>query len=279
MRQWLDVPYGEKEQAKRAGARWDDAARRWYAARPGMRGLERWAARPDLPELLPGEDRTFGSGLFVDMIPASAWWSHARYCIAPQDWERVRRLVTTRAGRRCEACGRGEDRGGGLFLDTHERWAYDTAAGVQRLRRLICLCTLCHLVCHYGRAGVTGQRDKAYTHLLQVTGMGPTAADQHVEAAMATWLQRSETTWELDIAILTEAGIAVVRPAGSAEDRARLAQGRFEEEQGHARADVRVRPQPGTEGGQRKPPATVAAQPKPAGLGARWQRWITTGER
>ena len=32
-RTWLDVPYAEKEEAKAQGARWDPAARRWYAPR------------------------------------------------------------------------------------------------------------------------------------------------------------------------------------------------------------------------------------------------------
>ncbi len=66
---WLDVPYAEKDLAKAEGARWDARARRWYAPRPGMAGLERWAARPDIPTSLPGEDRSLGSGLFVDLVP------------------------------------------------------------------------------------------------------------------------------------------------------------------------------------------------------------------
>lgn len=47
---WLDVPFAEKDEAKAAGARWDPAARRWYAPRPGVATLERWAAGEDIPE-------------------------------------------------------------------------------------------------------------------------------------------------------------------------------------------------------------------------------------
>lgn len=65
-RSYLDVPYAEKDAAKALGARWDPTARRWYDPRPPSPGLDRWTARPEVPELLPGEDRTFGSGLFVD---------------------------------------------------------------------------------------------------------------------------------------------------------------------------------------------------------------------
>lgn len=39
---WLDVPFGEKDDAKAAGALWDWRAKRWYAPRPGMTELARW---------------------------------------------------------------------------------------------------------------------------------------------------------------------------------------------------------------------------------------------
>ncbi len=55
---WLDVPYAEKDLAKAEGARWDPRARRWYAPRPGMAGLERLAARPYIPTSLSGDDRS-----------------------------------------------------------------------------------------------------------------------------------------------------------------------------------------------------------------------------
>ena len=34
-------------------------------------------------------------------------------------------MITTRADQRCEACGRGQDRESGRWLEAHERWAYD----------------------------------------------------------------------------------------------------------------------------------------------------------
>jgi Domain of unknown function (DUF5710) len=94
---WLDVPYAEKDEAKAQGARWDAAARRWYAPRAGITALERWQAVPDVPDLLPGEDRSFGSGLFVDLVPSSSWFTNVRLCVSMRDWERLRRTITTRA--------------------------------------------------------------------------------------------------------------------------------------------------------------------------------------
>ncbi len=170
-RSWLDVPFADKDAAKACGARWDPAARRWYAPRSGMPALTRWAARPALPPLLPGEDRDYGAGLFVDLVPSSCWFTAGRTCISDQDWARVRRLVTGRAGRQCEACGRGPDREHGRWMEAHERWEYDSATRIQRLRCLICLCTDCHLATHYGYAQTQGRDAAAFRHLCTVTGM------------------------------------------------------------------------------------------------------------
>ncbi|MGW7166485.1 DUF5710 domain-containing protein [Streptomyces sp. NPDC054884] len=122
---WLDVSYQEKDEAKTAGARWDAAARHWYAPPGREDSLERWLAGPALPELLPGEDRTLGEGLFVDLVPSSCWFTNVRSSVSPRDWERLRRMITDRAGRRCEVCGAAQNR-------DVKRWLEARAVGVRR---------------------------------------------------------------------------------------------------------------------------------------------------
>jgi hypothetical protein len=100
---WLDVPFSENRAARAAGATWDGSARRWYAPQGQTPALEPWRALPEVPDLLPGEDRGFGGGLFVDLVPKSCWFTNARSCIAEVDWERVRRMAFRRTTRRCEA--------------------------------------------------------------------------------------------------------------------------------------------------------------------------------
>jgi hypothetical protein len=87
-----------------------------YAPTPAVTGLARWAALPDVPDLPPGEDRSFGSGLFVDLVPSSCWFTNVRSCVIPRDWERLRRMVTNRSGERCEACGQSADASTGTQL-------------------------------------------------------------------------------------------------------------------------------------------------------------------
>ncbi|MEF3112339.1 DUF5710 domain-containing protein [Streptomyces chrestomyceticus] len=222
-RVWLDVPFAEKDEAKKGGARWDPAAKRWYAPRAGTAALRRWAAAPDVPDLLPGEDRGLGSGLFVDLVPRSCWFTNVRSCVTARDWERLRRTITRRAGRRCETCGAAEDRGAGRWLEAHERWVFDDTARVQTLKRLICLCTDCHTVTHFGYAQVRGLEARAFAHLTKVTGMTGEAARQHVRDAFDVWERRSRVTWELDLGILTKAGVTLAPPPGAGE-RARTAE-------------------------------------------------------
>jgi len=231
-RAWLDVPYADKDAAKAAGARWDPEARRWFApTRERLAaGLDRWASRPPIPATLPGEDRTFGAGLFVDLVPSSCWFTNVRSCIAPADWTRLRRTVLERAGQVCEACGAGPDRDTGRWLEAHERWAYSERSRadggpVQTLRRIICLCTPCHRVTHLGRV-ITVDGDAAaraaFDHLRAVTGMTDDQAGAHIDAAFTRWEWRSQLTWALDVRVLTDAGITLAA-APASTDRAAAA--------------------------------------------------------
>jgi hypothetical protein len=228
-RLWLDVPFADKAEAKQRGARWDPRERRWYAPRAGITALDRWLPLPPLPELLPGEDRSFGSGLFVDLVASSCWFTNVRTCVDASSWDRLRKLVYGRAGDRCEACGRCRDPGIGLRLEAHERWAYDQSRGVQVLRRLICLCDGCHGVTHLGRTQIMGHGDQALDHLRGVTGMSIAAVEDHVAAAAALWKQRSARTWSLDLSIITAAGLTVIPPE-SAPRRNQIAGERWQAE-------------------------------------------------
>ena len=230
-RLWLDVPFADKDEAKRLGARWDGEARRWYAPRPEMAGLARWAPQPPLPELLPGEDRSFGAGLFVDMIPASCWFTSARTGIAAVDWERTRRMVYERAGNRCEACKRAANPAAGVRMEAHERWFFDDAQGVQVLRRLICLCGACHGATHWGLAQIQGRSSEALNHLMMVRGFSLERAAVHIGEATEVWRERSARTWDLDLSILTGAGVELARSVSPGQ-RAEIAAERLAAEHG-----------------------------------------------
>jgi hypothetical protein len=213
---WIDVPHGEKNTAKQRGAIWEPVAGSWYAPRPGMAALGPWSR---LPEVLEGEDRTLGQGLFVDLIPSTSWFRNVRAVVSARDWERIRQMVYRRAGMRCEACGATKDKTRCRWLECHERWAYrapaGAASGVQALRRLICLCTDCHSCTHWGYLAVTGgpeAEQAAFGHLMAVTGMSAQQAGEHVDAAFELWAVRSQRDWAVDLSLISDAGIATSPP-------------------------------------------------------------------
>lgn len=212
-RVWLDVPYSDRLRAKVAGALWDPVRRSWYAPRAGVRALQQWAR---LPDVLPGEDRSYGEGLFVDLIPSTSWFVNVRSAVIRRDWDRLRTMVYRRAGHRCEGCGSRPNPAHGLLLEAHERFTYDPRSGVQRLVRLICLCTACHGVTHFGftALGGAGEAEAALGHLQLVTGMTRDQAERHVRAAFALWERRSAVRWQLDLSVIKNAGIATQRGHG-----------------------------------------------------------------
>ncbi len=211
-RTWLDVPFAEKDAAKAAGARWDPEAKRWWAPPGREQNLAQWQPLPPLADPLPGEDRNFGTGLFVDLVPSSCWFTNVRSCVSPGDWDRLRRLVYGRADNRCEACGSLADPSQALYLEAHERWSYDDVTHVQALRRLICLCSACHLSTHMGFANVRGRTEEATAHLMAVNNWTRTVADEHISAAFDLWAIRSRADWTLDLGMLSTVGVTVQRP-------------------------------------------------------------------
>lgn len=177
-----------------------------------MSNLSLWRVE-DLPPLLPGEDLSFGSGLFVDLVPQSCWFKNPRSCVKHSDWQRIRKMVIERANHQCETCKAVRDASIKRWLEVHERYEYDEESEVQTLRRLVCLCSHCHLATHYGMAQILGFGDESLKHFCKVTGMNETQARQHIAKAFKVWRERSEITWKLDISMFTKAGIPIIKGA------------------------------------------------------------------
>ncbi|MFE7504665.1 DUF5710 domain-containing protein [Promicromonospora sp. NPDC057488] len=62
---WLDVPFKEKDEVKELGARWAPDAKRWFAPRPGMKRLKRWAAETGAGTWCGARDAAH---------PGRCWW-------------------------------------------------------------------------------------------------------------------------------------------------------------------------------------------------------------
>ncbi len=221
---YVNVPYADREHAKKLGARWDYTVKSWYVSYPQSPVLRIWGTEIPLPNPLPGEDRQFGIGLFIDLIPDSCWFTNARSAVDSCDWDRLRRYVYRRADHRCEVCGAKGS------LHAHERWNYDMSRRVQTLKRLIALCPACHLSTHFGYANVTGRTDQALHHLMTVNHWSEKEAQGHVQQAFNVWQKRNRWDWILDLRILERADIRVVYPV-DAEHRRQIAYNRLPHKQ------------------------------------------------
>jgi 5-methylcytosine-specific restriction endonuclease McrA len=157
---------------------------------------------------IPGEDRTFGgNALFVDLVPSSTWYTNVRACVSGSDWKRLRAFVSARVQGRCEVCGEIPAR-----LDCHERWEYDETVQIQRLRRLIALCSHCHAATHFGLTALRGYGQYARDHLAKVNGWSDADVKDHLRAATALWKARSTISWTVDVCMLSDIGITVNPP-------------------------------------------------------------------
>ena len=139
------------------------------------------------------EDVTFGGNeLFVDLIPQTSWGANVRNAVSRRMWQRIRKHCVERANGVCELCDAKP-----ASLDVHERWNYDGDS--QRLRRLVALCKMCHLVTHIGFADTQGMGDDARRHLMRVRAWTRTEVEDHIAEAFALWEKRNGVVWRVQI--------------------------------------------------------------------------------
>lgn len=139
--------------------------------------------------------------LTVELVPRTCWYSNVRSEVSPADWERCKRFVAERSGNRCEICG---ERGPRWPVECHEIWEYEEHGYIQRLAGLIALCPQCHQVKHIGLAEVRGNFVPAIQHLAYVNQWDEEETYAHLASAYATWEERSQHQWDLDISYLEE---------------------------------------------------------------------------
>lgn len=162
-----------------------------------------------LPYELPGEDRNFGGGLTVDLIPSSAWGQNARDELKRYRWRRISRGARIRAGGKCETCGYASREENHSDLLCHERWVWDESSGEQRLIRLMSLCRKCDAVTHIGyyRTQHGGDDTEPLAHLAQVRGWSVEQARDHMRDAESEWDRRSKVEWKMNLDILASTGL------------------------------------------------------------------------
>jgi hypothetical protein len=137
--------------------------------------------------------------LTVELVPRTCWFSNLRSELSADEWDRLRRPVLERAGRRCEVCGQ---RGTAHPVECHEEWEYDDERLVQRLVGLVALCPACHEAKHMGYASSAGRGGQARAHLARVNGWSMDDVELYLEMQFEQWSRRSQHEWSLDLSWL-----------------------------------------------------------------------------
>lgn len=96
-------------------------------------------------------------------------------------------------------------------MEAHERWSYDDKNKIQKLVRIVALCHQCHQSTHMGLAGIRGKEDEAIEHFKSVRGFTDKQLAEHRKCAGELHIKRSKTNWELDISLITNAGINAIQ--------------------------------------------------------------------
>ena len=103
-----------------------------------------------------------GPILTIELIPKSCQ-GHSLYHFWPAKWwNKLRKMVYSRANLVCEVCG------GGPEIECHEAWEFNIKTKTQKLKYLVCLCTKCHRAKHFGHTYLTGHGREAIRHLMKV---------------------------------------------------------------------------------------------------------------
>jgi len=204
---YLTVPYANKDDAKKIGAKWDAERKTWYTDSNNKNLQELIKIFPPEVEIeFIGEDRNFGGNfLYVDLIPQNCWFKSAWRCVSAIDWENIKKTTVKRANNICECCGEPSIKS----LEVHERFSYDDDNKIQKLERLIALCNDCHTATHMGRARVKDIEEQAKQHLQKVRGFNEKEVNKHIDNAELVYKKRSDINYQLDLSLLINSGIIV----------------------------------------------------------------------
>lgn len=141
--------------------------------------------------------RTKKFKLSIELVPSTAWESNLRKILPKSVWEELRNEIIRKANKKCEIC-----RAVGQ-MDCHEVWEYDDQNHIQELKDLQAICTMCHMVKHFGFATLRSHipQDKLIKHFMKVNKCTRKEFASHLQDATDKFNDRSQYEWEINIGV------------------------------------------------------------------------------
>ena len=136
--------------------------------------------------------------LNFELVPDGCWGYNLRSILSKEQWDFLKKDAKYRANGKCSICGKNTK-----FLDTHERWSYDQANGIQKLEDIIAVCKDCHSAIHIGYTSIKGNLEKAENHYMKVNGVSYAIMKNDLSIANQKHKKLNEVSeWKLDLSFL-----------------------------------------------------------------------------
>lgn len=201
------VPYHEREDAKRLGAKWDSKAKKWWVPADGtdLRPFGRWLPVPRdyLPEVPLGSPR-----IAPDINPVGSLRA-LMPLLSPAERTELKRKVFLAANYSCEACGQ---RGSEHPVECHDVWQFDSETTTQRLEGVHAFCPECHNVRHaFDRLAKPETKDSAMRDITGLLAMVNGWNLKDVGKQLKVWddlrASLAGRVWKLDASALLSYGV------------------------------------------------------------------------
>jgi len=136
--------------------------------------------------------------LTIELVPKSLWNKSIRSRILRKDWDKLRKRILEEFDNICGVCDSVIKP-----LHCHEEWKYDDENYIQKLNRLVSLCSLCHHVKHLGHTrSLSGKGlldiDTVIEHFVKVNSCSEDHFYDAEDEAFDIWFDRSQHEWKVD---------------------------------------------------------------------------------
>jgi hypothetical protein len=137
-----------------------------------------------------------------DLIPVTSFGSNLANLLTRSCWNELRQKTFQMTGFRCEICGTPQS------LECHELWDYyeplpeyleRKACGVQRLVKLLALCTECHETHHLGLANMRDRSEIVEERLRLYNRWSQDELEDYCQFLNKRSERRSQCNWVLDV--------------------------------------------------------------------------------
>ena len=115
----------------------------------------------------------------IESIPESTQGLSLANTLEKEEWDRIRRLCYSDANHKCKICG-AED----TTLHCHEVWGFNDSSKIQKLKALVCVCSVCHDCIHYFRSVLVhkpGYITRLRNNLMELNKWTPFQLEEYIK--------------------------------------------------------------------------------------------------